>query len=97
MAKSIMQNTKECYITGSTINLHKHHVFFGSANRSKSEKWGCWVWLRSDFHNTSDYSIHFDRVLDLWLKRDTQRQFEQLYSREKFMEIFGKNYLEECQ
>ena len=27
MAKSIMQDEKVCYITGSTYDLHKHHVF----------------------------------------------------------------------
>ena len=28
MAKSIMQCEKECYVTGSTYDLHRHHVFF---------------------------------------------------------------------
>ena len=27
MAKSIMQDEKVCYVTGSTYDLHKHHVF----------------------------------------------------------------------
>lgn len=92
--KSIMQEQKECYLTGSTSGLHKHHVF-GGPNRSNSEKYGCWIWLRSDYHNMSNHGIHFDQALDLQIKRQTQIRFEQLHGHEKFMEIFGKNYLEE--
>ena len=43
MSKSILQNKKECYITGSTYNLHKHHVFEGTANRKLSEQDGLWL------------------------------------------------------
>lgn len=90
---SIMQKDKECYITGSLYPLHKHHVFFGP-NRKQSEIYGCWVWLRADYHNMSSHGVHFDRELDLMLKRETQAKFEEIYSHEKFMKVFGKNYLE---
>lgn len=92
MSKSIMQDEKECYITGSTENLHKHHIFFGS-NRKNSEKYGCWVWLRADWHNMSSYGVHFDRELDLRLKAECQAKFEAIWGHEKFMHIFGRNYL----
>jgi len=36
--KSILQEKKECYVTGRTYGLHKHHVFEGTANRKKSDK-----------------------------------------------------------
>mgnify|MGYP007101833209 CR=1 FL=1 len=39
MSKSIIQKNKECYITHSTYNLHKHHIFEGTANRQLSEKY----------------------------------------------------------
>ena len=87
-----MQSQKECYITGSTQGLHKHHVFFGS-RRKASDKWGCWVWLRYDWHNGSNYGVHFNHELDMRLKCETQERFEQLYGHEKFFEVFGKNYL----
>lgn len=93
MAKSIMQNEKVCYVTCSTYDLHKHHVFYGSANRRKSEQWGCWVWLRSDFHNMSNHGVHFDPELDERIKKETQRRFEELHGHELFMREFGKNYL----
>lgn len=90
--ESIMQDKKECYITGDTQGLHKHHVFAGS-RRQASDEWGCWVWLRADWHNLSDYGVHFNHDLDMRLRRETQEKFESLYGREKYMEVFGKNYL----
>ena len=92
MAKSILQTEKECYITGSTINLHEHHIYAGG-NRKISEKYGFKVWLRADWHNMSDYGVHFNRDLDLHLKQECQRKFEETHSREEFMRLIGKNYL----
>lgn len=90
---SIMQDKKECYLTGSTTNLHRHHCFSGNPNRKLSEKYGCWIWLRADLHNMSNQGVHFNKELDLRIKRETQRKFEELHGHEKFMEIFGRNYL----
>lgn len=90
--KSLLQNEKKCYITGSIDNLHKHHVYMG-ANRQKADKWGCWVWLSADWHNMSNYGVHFNKELDLKLKKEMQEAFEKKYSHEKFMEVFHKNYL----
>ena len=90
--KSLLQAEKECYITGSTEGLHKHHIFFGP-NRQNSEKYGCWVYLRADWHNMSDRGVHFNKELDLKLKREAQAAFEKKYDHEKFMEVFGRNYL----
>jgi hypothetical protein len=92
MIDSIMQEEKKCYITGSVTDLHKHHCFDG-CRRKASDKWGCWVWLRSDYHNMSDHGVHFDSELDMRLKRETQKRFERLYGHNKFMQVFGKNYL----
>lgn len=93
VAPSIMQDHRECYITGATRNLHRHEVFFGRGQRQKSLEWGCWVYLRADYHNQSNYGVHFNKELDDRLKRETQRRFMELYSFDKFMEVFGKNYL----
>lgn len=89
-----MQTEKICYLTGATTNLHKHHVFAGS-RRKASEKWGCWVWLRADYHNMSRYGVHFNHSLDMRIKRETQKRFEELYGHYAFMWAFGKNYLED--
>ena len=89
MAKSIMQDEKECYVTGSTNYLDLHHVFQGSRRRL-SDKWGCTVWLRHDIHMRLHDS---DRELDLKIKRDCQKEFEKRWGHEKFMQVFGRNYL----
>ena len=41
----------------------------------------------------SDQGIHFNKALDREVKQIAQREFEDTYSREEFMRIFGKNYL----
>ena len=92
MADSIMQSRKECYITGSTGGLNCHHIFKGP-RRKAADKYGCWVWLRWDWHNGASYGVHFNPALDLQLKQECQRRFEELHGHEKFMSVFGKNYL----
>lgn len=92
MRDSILQTERECYITGATQGLHVHHIYPGS-RRKASDKWGCWVWLRADWHNLSDYGVHNNPDLSMRLKRECQQKFEELYGRDKFMEVFGKNYL----
>lgn len=91
---SIMQNKKECYFTKSRSGLHKHHIF-GGFNRNNSEKYGLWIWLRWDRHiaDSPHRTPHNDAEIDLMLKREAQRKFEQSHSREEFMQTFGKNYL----
>lgn len=90
MTTSIMQDEKRCYISGSVGRLDKHHCFHGS-RRKAADKWGCWVWLRHDIH----MMLHErDKELDRRIEAECQRRFEELYGHEKFMEVFGKNYME---
>lgn len=95
MADSILQNEKVCYITGRTDNLHKHHIYFGNPNRKISEKNGFWVYLTGELHNQSNEGVHCinGKALDLRLKQDCQRKFEETHSRKEFMELIGMNYL----
>jgi hypothetical protein len=69
------------------------NVFYGTANRKKSEEFGCWVYLCAGHHNMTDYSVHFNKELDLKLKKECQKEFEKYGSREDFRRIFGKSYL----
>lgn len=69
------------------------NVFYGTANRKKSEEFGCWVYLCAGHHNMTDYSVHFNKELDLKLKTECQKEFEKYGSREDFRRIFGKSYL----
>jgi len=72
--------------------LHKHHVF-GGPNRKWSEYYGLTIWLCPKDHNMSDKGIHFNKPLDLQIKQIAQKEFEDTYDHEKFMEIFGRSYL----
>lgn len=94
MAKSIMQTEKECFITGSTVNLHKHHVYAGG-RRKISEREGFWVWLIGAYHNQSDYGVHgkYGHELDFELKRACQARYEESHTREEFIKLIGKSYL----
>lgn len=91
--KSLISNNKSCYVCGCPT-VHKHHIFYGTANRKQSEKYGCWVWLCPYHHNMSNDGVHFNRELDLQIKRECQERWEAEYgTREEFRNIFGKNYL----
>lgn len=92
--KSIMQEEKECYLTGAKSGLHRHHIF-GAFNRDNSEKYGLWVWLRWDRHiaDSPHRTPHNDAEIDMMLKREAQRKFEESHTREEFMQIFGRNWL----
>lgn len=90
---SILQTEKECFITGATSGLHKHHIYFGNPGRKISEANGFWVWLRHDWHNGASYGVHFNHHLDLDLKRLCQKEYEKTHSREEFMRFIGKSYL----
>ena len=58
-----------------------------------SEKNGFIVPLTNDEHNMSDYGVHFNKELDLKLKRECQQKFEETHTREEFIRLIGKNYL----
>lgn len=101
--KSVLSNDKECYICRTeyslctTHNLHRHHVFGGTANRKKSEKEGCWVYLCAPHHNMSNKGVHFDQEANLKLKKKCQAAWmaENDKSIDEFRKRFGKNYLDE--
>lgn len=89
----LTKDMERCYLSGTTKDIHIHEVFYGSANRRKSIKYGCCVPLTASLHNMSNNGVHFDKTLDMRLKREMQAAFEKKYSHEKFMEVFGRNYL----
>nr|DAG81083.1 MAG TPA: Recombination enhancement function protein nuclease, DNase, HYDROLASE.4A [Caudoviricetes sp.] len=92
MANSILQTEKECFVCRTTQDLQDHHIFFGTANRKQSEKYGLKVWLCMR-HHTGDRGVHFDKGLDRKLKEMAQAKFEETHTREEFIKIFGRNYL----
>ena len=92
--KSILQDKKECFKCLSTKNLESHHILFGSANRKLSEKDGLKVYLCYE-HHRGNYGVHFNKELDLKLKRIAQKKWQEYYNKttEDFIARYGKNYL----
>ena len=97
MATSIIQFNKECYVCKTTRNLHLHHIFEGTANRKKSDKDGCTVYLCGYHHNLSSEGVHQNHDLDLKLKRLGEICWLEYYKKDisDFIARYGKNYLEE--
>ena len=88
---SILQSEKHCYLCGRKTCLERHHIMAGP-NRRWSEAFGVWVWLCHDCH-TGTNGAQYDKELNVSLKRDAQGAFEEIYSHDEWMEVFGKNYL----
>lgn len=78
-----------CYWCDRHVETVRHECIYGTANRINSKHWGTWVnicpYCHAEAHQDSTVSIH--------LKQDAQREFESRYGHEKFMEVFGRNYL----
>ena len=92
----------KCYRCGRIGPTERHHIF-GGPNRRWSEKYGLTVHLCHFCHNEPPIGVHYNKDTARWLHETGQRAFEVRYwkehectweeAREKFMEIFGKNYL----
>ena len=94
MSQSIISNEPECLVCGTTLNLHRHHIFPGNGRRQLSEKYGCWCYLCARHHNMSNAGVHFNKELDMKLRRQCQKAWETRYgSTEAFMRLFGRSYL----
>lgn len=85
----------ECFFTKDPIqeDLCIHHIYRGSF-RDKATKYGCWIWLRPDWHNQTNYSVHNDRKLELKLQAMCQIAFEDKYDHELFMKEFHTDFIE---
>ena len=95
MKSVLTDDLQHCYVTGS-CNVAIHHVFPGTGRRKLCDEYGFVVPLEPMLHNMSNKSVHNNpnTGLDLQLKQDCQRYFEEHYgSRQKFIEVFGKSYL----
>lgn len=95
MAKTksiIVECMDNCFVCGSPY-VEVHHVFYGTAKRKLSDKYGLIVPLCEE-HHRGQTGVHFNRDLDLHLKKLAQEKFEALYgANTSFREVFGKNYL----
>ena len=93
MSNSILSNERTCMVCGTTLNLHKHHIFFGTGKRKLSEQYGCWCYLCARHHNMSNEGVHFNKELDTKLKVLCQVEWQKQHPDLDFIKIFGRNYI----
>lgn len=76
-------------------NSARHEVFFGTADRKKSIKYGLYVFLSHENHNMSNKGVHFCKEFNFELKRRSQEAAMKYYgwSLDDWMAIFHRNYL----
>lgn len=79
----------------------EHHVIFGTANRTLSEKFGLKVYLCPEHHRTGKDSAHLNADIAKYLQKEAQKSFIKTFKDEDFRTVFGKNFLsaeeiEEC-
>ena len=92
--KSILATKKGvCFICRRQGPTEKHHIF-GGPNRKISEMYGLTVDLCPSCHRTGRYAVHQGGMIQECLHEIGQNAFEETHTREEFIEIFGKNYLE---
>lgn len=79
---------------GTTLNLHVHHVFYGTANRRLSDEDGCVVYL-CQRHHTGEQGIHNNHKADKTLKAKCQIEYMRQNNKtlEEFIARYGKNFL----
>ncbi len=101
--KSILHNKQDgtCYLCMLLHDDHgrkqtqEHHVFYGTANRKMSEKYGLKVYLCAE-HHTYDggpEAVHRNHDIDIRLKGMAQEVFEKEYQELNFKTIFGRNFV----
>ena len=94
LSKSIIVDDKEHCVFCFNSSIEEHHIFFGVANRPKSEKYGLTIPLCNKHHTGSADCPHKNRIIDLALKCWGQSIFEkEIGTRDKFRIEFGKSYL----
>jgi hypothetical protein len=93
MGKSVIFDDMEhCFVCGQPYPQH-HHIFGGTANRKVSDRYGYIAPLCRE-HHTGNAGVHFNKPLDLHLKKLAQKHFEgEFGARNEFIKVFGKSYL----
>ena len=95
--ESILKNdqTHKCFMCGKEGRMELHHIYFGK-NRKVSDKNGFVVHLCPKCHRV-DNGVHGKNghLMDIYLKKTCQLEFEKDHTRAEFMALIGCNYLEE--
>lgn len=93
MAKSIIQSERECFFCGKLTGLEEHHVFGGIANRKISERYGLKIFCCDYHHRDLKNGVQYNPEMNLKLKQEAQRAFQNIYGHKLWMQLIRKNYL----
>lgn len=86
---------KKCYVCGTILNLHLHHIFFGK-NRKKADEDKMYAYLCRE-HHEGTYGVHgkCGHELDIRLKKEFEQKWLDQTKKtvDDFIKRYGKNYL----
>jgi len=88
LIKLKLQENVECYICGSTQQLHNHHCIFGKGNRAVSDKYGLTLYICLTHHA----EIHKNKTLRKEIANYAKGEFIKQYSISEYMRIFEGVY-----
>ena len=102
MAKSIMHDKYDgtCYLCmllnrdyQRRTSLQEHHVMFGNKHKKLAEHYGLKVYLCLQHHTAGPEAVHNNHQNAELLQKKAQEVFEKKHGHEKWMGVFGQNFL----
>ena len=84
----LTDNMQICYICNKSRKDDLHEIFEGS-NRQTSMKWGLVIPICRKCHN----EWKTNKEIKETVRKEAKEKFYKLYSKEKFLEVFGKFYI----
>lgn len=73
----------------------EHHIYDGNPNRRISEENGFKVYLCIRHHREGPEAVHNNIEHMRILQQDAQREYEKMHTREEFLHLIGRNFLDE--
>lgn len=83
----LTDNFEYCYVCGK--RKEQVHEIFGGRNRQVSIKHGFCIPICKECHDKTETDMKFDKEL----KKECQRKFEEIHTRDDFLKLVDKNYL----
>lgn len=74
--------------------VHEHHIY-GGALRPVSEAEGFKAYLCMAHHIDGPEAVHNNQGNMRFLQRECQRKYEETHTRQQFMNLINKNYMED--
>ncbi len=84
----LTDNMQICYICNKARKDDLHEIFEGS-NRQTSMKWGLVIPICRGCHDLWEIDMQIKKKV----REEAKQKFYKLYSKEKFLEVFGKYYI----